>query len=152
MPRLWFKNMYFAWKGTKTPWKTADSRSGAGNVQDEFWAYCCAWKQRNYQRRLDDVKRCYTVLSLFRCVWLFVTLWTVARKASPSMEFSRQGHGSGLPFPPPGDFLDLGIKPTPPVSPALQTDSLPTEPLWKSPGWELIGWFDIQESKVQRVF
>ena len=57
-----------------------------------------------------------------------MTLWTVARKASPSMEFSRQGHGSGLPFPPPGDFLDLGIKPTPPVSPALQTDSLPTEP------------------------
>ena len=44
------------------------------------------------------------------------------------MEFSRQGHGSGLPFPPPGDFLDPGIKPMPPVSPALQTDSLHTEP------------------------
>lgn len=27
--------MYFPLKGTKTPWKTADSRSGTGNVQDE---------------------------------------------------------------------------------------------------------------------
>ena len=29
-----------------------------------------------------------------------------------SMEFSRQGYRSGLPFPPPGDLPDLGIEPT----------------------------------------
>ena len=29
------------------------------------------------------------------------------------MEFPRQEHWSGLPFPPPGDFPDRGIKPTP---------------------------------------
>ena len=33
--------------------------------------------------------------------------------------------GSGLPFPPPGDLPDPGTKP---VSPALQADSLPSEP------------------------
>ena len=42
-----------------------------------------------------------------------------------SMEFSRQEYWSGLPFPIPGDLPDPGIKPT---SPALQADSLPTEP------------------------
>ena len=40
----------------------------------------------------------------------------------------RQEHWDGLPCPPPGDFIDPGIKPMSPVSPALQADSLPTEP------------------------
>ena len=31
-------------------------------------------------------------------VRLFVTLWTVARQAPPSMEFSRQEYWSGLPY------------------------------------------------------
>ena len=42
-----------------------------------------------------------------------------------SMEFSRQEYWSGLPCPPPGDLPSLGIEPG---SPALQADSLPTEP------------------------
>ena len=37
----------------------------------------------------------------------------------------------GLPFPPPGDILDPGIKPTSAVSPALQEDSLCAEPSGK---------------------
>ena len=45
------------------------------------------------------------------------------------MEFSRQECWSGLPFPSPGDLPDLGIKPE---SPALQVDSLPSEPLGMS--------------------
>ena len=49
----------------------------------------------------------------------------MARQAALSMEFSRQEYWSGLPFPPPGDLPDPGIKPG---SPALQTDSLLTEP------------------------
>ena len=39
--------------------------------------------------------------SRFSHVWLFATLWTVAREAPLSMGFSRQEHWSGLPFPPP---------------------------------------------------
>ena len=42
------------------------------------------------------------------------------------MEFSRQEYWSRLPFPSPGDLPDLGIKP---MSPALQADALPSEPL-----------------------
>ena len=40
----------------------------------------------------------------------FVTRWTVTRQAPLSMEFSRQGYWSGLPFTPPGDLPDPGIE------------------------------------------
>ena len=70
-------------------------------------------------------------VQLFSCVLLFVTPWISACQASLSMGFSRQEYWSGLPFPPPGDLSDPGIKPESPVSPALQVDSLPTEPSGK---------------------
>ena len=41
------------------------------------------------------------------------------------MEFSRQEHWGGLPFPSPGDLPDPGVEPR---SPELQADSLPSEP------------------------
>ena len=41
------------------------------------------------------------------------------------MKFSRQEYWSGLPFPSPGDLPDPGIEPG---SPALQADTLPSEP------------------------
>ena len=47
-----------------------------------------------------------------------------------SMGFSRQEYWSGLPFPPPGDLPDSGIKP---ASPALQADSLLLESPKESP-------------------
>ena len=50
------------------------------------------------------------VKSLSR-IWLFVTPWTVAYQAPPSMGFSRQEYWSGLQFPSPGDLPDPGIKP-----------------------------------------
>ena len=45
------------------------------------------------------------------------------------MGFSRQEYWSRLPFPSPGDLPDPGIKPR---SPALQPDSLPSEPPGKA--------------------
>ena len=63
------------------------------------------------------------------CVRLFVTPWTIARQAPLSMEFSRREYWSGLPFPSPGDLLDPGMEFR---SPALQADSLPSEPPGKS--------------------
>ena len=45
--------------------------------------------------------------------------------------FSRQEYWSGLPFPPPADLPDPGIKPTSPASPALQAGSLLIEPSGK---------------------
>ena len=63
-------------------------------------------------------------LSLFSCVQLFATLWTVACQAFLSMGFSRQEYWSELPFPFPGDFPDPEIKPTSISAPALQAGSL----------------------------
>ena len=39
----------------------------------------------------------------------FVTQWTVAHLASPSMKFPSQEYRSGLPFYSPGDFPNSGI-------------------------------------------
>ena len=50
------------------------------------------------------------ILSHFPCVQLFVTLWTVAHRPPRSIRFSRQEYRSGLPFSPPGDLPDPGIK------------------------------------------
>ena len=61
----------------------------------------------------------------FSCIWLFVTPWTVAHQAPLSMGLSRQVYWSGSPFPSPGHLPDWGIEPG---SPALQSDSLPSEP------------------------
>ena len=44
-------------------------------------------------------------------VRLFVTPWNVTHQAPLSMGFSRQEYWSGLPFPPPGDLPNPGIKP-----------------------------------------
>ena len=65
------------------------------------------------------------------CVRLFATRWTVAHQAPLSLKFSRQEYWTGLPFPCPEDLPDPGIEPGPP---ALQADSLPSEPTGKLPG------------------
>ena len=62
-------------------------------------------------------------------VRFFVTPWTVAHQASPSMGFSRQEYWRGLPFPSLGDLPHPGIEPR---SPALKADALPSEPPGKS--------------------
>ena len=64
-------------------------------------------------------------VKLLNRVRLFVTPWTIAYQASPSMGFSRQEYWSGLPFPSPGDFPNPVIEPR---SPALWADALPSEP------------------------
>ena len=53
-------------------------------------------------------------------VRLFVTPWTVAYHAPPSMGFSRQEYWSGVPFPSPVDLPNPGIEPS---SSALQVDA-----------------------------
>ena len=51
------------------------------------------------------------------CVQLWLcNLWTVAHQAPLSMGFPRQEYWSGLPFHPPGDLPDIGIKPKSPLA------------------------------------
>ena len=59
------------------------------------------------------------------------TPWNVAYQGPLSMGFSRQVYGSALPFPSPGDLPTPEMELTSPVAPALQADSLPTEPSGK---------------------
>ena len=56
------------------------------------------------------------------------TLWIIACQRLLSMEFSRQEYWSKQPFLSPGDVPNPGAKLR---SPALQVDSLPSEPLEK---------------------
>ena len=72
---------------------------------------------------LDDYV-CVCVCQSLSRVSLFATQWTVACQAPLSMEFSRQGHWSGLPLPSPGDLPSPVITPG---SAALQVHSLPFE-------------------------
>ena len=73
------------------------------------------------------------MLSHVSCVQLFVTLWTVALQALPSMGVSGQEYWSGLPFPPPGDLPDPGIEPMSFVSPALASGFFTTSATWEAP-------------------
>ena len=54
------------------------------------------------------------VKSLSR-VRLFMTPWTVAHQAPPSVGFSRQAYWSGVPFPSPEDLPHPGIEPGSPT-------------------------------------
>ena len=67
-------------------------------------------------------------------------------QAPLSMGCSRQEYWCGLPFPSPGDLLNPGLEPS---SPALQADSLPSEPQGKlgqieskRRGWQRVRWLD----------
>ena len=74
----------------------------------------------SYQKGL-----CACMRSRFSHVWFLVAPWTVAGQPPLSMGFSRQEYWSGLPFLPPGDPLDPGIKLESPASHELYMDSLP---------------------------
>ena len=82
---------------------------------------------------MDAVCVCVCVLSCCSHVQFFATPWTVARQAPLSMEFSRQKYWNGLPWPPPGDLPDPGIKPTPLTSPALADGFFTMGATWEAP-------------------
>ena len=65
------------------------------------------------------------VVQLLSHVYLFATHWTITRQAPLSMGCPRQEYRSGLPFPPPWDLSNSGIKHT---SPALAGRFFTTEP------------------------
>ena len=66
---------------------------------------------------------------------LFMTPWMVAHQAPLFMGLFGQEYWSGLPFPPPEDLPNPGIKSVSHTSSALQVDSLPAEPLGEPTLW-----------------
>ena len=65
-------------------------------------------------------------------VFTSVTPWTGARQAPLSMGLPRQEQWSGLPFPPPGDLSDPGIKPVSLISPASAGRLFTASPTWEA--------------------
>ena len=107
-----------------SPWSldfTIDTHSSG--ILSIFSLSCCFQRLLTCQSQLVCVCVCVRVLSR---VQLLGTLWTVAHHAPLSVEFSWWECWSGLPFPPPGNLPDPGIKPASLVSPALAgRNSLP---------------------------
>ena len=60
------------------------------------------------------------------------TPWTIACQTPLFITFPRQEYWSGLPFPPPGDLPDPGIKP---ISPALAGVFFTTSTTWEAPNY-----------------
>ena len=81
-----------------------------------------------------DIKQlaCACVPSPFSRVQLFGTPWTIARQAPLSITFPRQQYWNGLPFSPPEDLPDLGLKPIFLMSPALVGGFFTTSATWNS--------------------
>ena len=80
---------------------------------------------------LINISLCASVLSCFSCVWLFVTLWTVAHQAPLSIGFSRQEYWGGLPFLLQGPSWPR-IEPASPMSPAFAVRFFTANTTWES--------------------
>ena len=83
-------------------WVAISFSRGAPQPRDRTQVSRIAGRRFNLWATREALK----VKSLSR-VWLFVTPWTIACQASPSMGFSRQEYWSGLPFP---SHIACGIK------------------------------------------
>ena len=110
-------------------------------INKHFWMQKCwrvqqaVWPTSVPIRRLNQMKKISMKKWLkwsdvqLRHVQLFATSWTRACQAPLSMGFSRQEYWSSCWCLSPRDLPDPGIEPG---SPALQADSLPSEPPGKS--------------------
>ena len=70
-------------------------------------------------------------MPMFSCSVDSETLWTEAHRAPQSIGFFRQEYWSELPFPLPGALPNPGTELASLMSPAMQADSLLTEPSGK---------------------
>ena len=97
--------------------RTAACQASLSIPTPGIYSDSCPLSQWCHPTILSSVIPFSSHLLCFNCVLLFATpLFT---------GFSRQEYCSGLPCPPQGDLLNPGVEP---MSPALQADSLPTEP------------------------
>ena len=78
------------------------------------------------------LKYVYSRKYVLRCVQLFATPWTLAHQAPLSMGFSQEEFWSELPFPPPGDLSDPGIRLQSLASPVLAGWFFTTSTTWEA--------------------
>ena len=120
----------------------------SNNHSFHFLIYISCWHCGKHLRSimfpnlLNNLRKVKAEVKSLSRVQLFVTPWTIALQAPPSMGFSRREYWSGLPFPSPGDLPNPGIEAQSLAPPVLQADSFPSEP----PGE------GIQPSKERNLF
>ena len=102
--------LHFTWPAV---WRYPTSKVRKTPVRRRHWSGCDEIPHVQGQRRSPIKMVKVKVMSLSR-VRLFVTPWTVAHQAPPSMGLSRQEYWSGLPLPSPGDLPNPGIEPRSP--------------------------------------
>ena len=113
--------------------------SGVEDVQYEFqkiWPSCDELNLRGpfswFVFATGTRTVCACLLSHFRHIWRFATLWTVAYQAALSMGCSRQEYWSGLPCPLPGYLPHPGIRLVSLMSPALGGRFFTTSATWET--------------------
>ena len=101
-----------------------------------YLLYCCSldgnlkylWHILVYTHRHTQTHTHVCVYAQSLQLYLFATLWTIARQAPLSMGFSRQEYWSGLPCSPPGDLPN----PRSLMSPALAGRFFTTSTTWEA--------------------
>ena len=92
------------------------SRTPASPERQPQHPYCRGSWLSQASSGFPDLGPCCAVPSRFSPVRFFAILWTVAHQAPLPTGCSRKDYWSGLPFPPPGDCPNPGIKPASQVS------------------------------------
>ena len=116
-------------KRLRKKWGLVEMKGRAFLVEKRAHAKPCGgslWDGRRSTKQPGGSAPVACVLSRSAVSGSFVTPWTAARPAPPPMGFPRQEYWSGVPFPPPGDFPNLGIKPMSPASPGRFFTTEPT--------------------------
>ena len=110
------ENSHLEWAGHPPPFLAVPGNKFADPLHFKTLTPIMTRGKTKYKEERQNMGNSMCVcVQWLSCVWLFATLWVVARQAPLSAELSRQEYWSGLSFPPPGDFPDPGIKS---VSPA----------------------------------
>ena len=87
------------------------------------------WCNINWNEMWNERGVCLCVcVRMLICVCLFLIAWTVAHRAPPGMEFSRQEYWGRLISPTAGNLPNSGIKLTSLASPALAGEFFTTAP------------------------
>ena len=89
---------------------------------NQEWLLFCNHRHcsiRDFSFAVSNATRWDLLCSVAQSCLTLCDPWTVARQVPLSMGFSRQEYQKGLPFPPPGNLPNPGIKPMSLMSPEL---------------------------------
>ena len=118
----------FVWKKKKKNLR-APSTASRGGPEDDQSGQSLPWTLESWTETRGGEEPQLAPASwwgILSHVQFFATPWTAACPGSSVHGFSRQEYWTRLPYPPPGDLPNPGIRPS---SLALQVDSSPTKPL-----------------------